>query len=357
MRLIVSASALAAALGTIGSASRSASADTNDVVMAEVLFRDGKELLAQGDTLHACPKLSESYRLDAASGTLLALALCHEREGKLASAWAEYEDVAARSKMEGRADRAGAAHAKAVELEPKLSSLTIVLADNATPKGIEVRRNGAAIPMAWLGTAVPVDGGAVTIEVSAPKKRPWRTALWMDATGDRRTVTIPVLEAPAVRPVGDQDSDAEGSTTTPPESMESPSSADSQPAPPADTHHGLTGWQVAGLVTGAVAVIGLGVGGTFGVIAMNKNNDSKTECLNGGTFCTLSGQQDRQDALNAGDVSSAAFIGGGVLAVAGAAMYMWGRPREEHTSPGTLSFRALPTVGPQGVGGVLRGSF
>ncbi len=350
-RIVWQSATFAVAVGAIVSgASSLASADTNDVVMAEVLFRDGKELLAQGDTARACPKLAESFRLDPASGTLLALALCHEREGKLASAWAEYEDVASRSKVEGRADRASAAHAKALELEPNLSSLTLVLADNASAKGIEVRRNGVAIPMSWLGTSVPVDGGAVTIEVSAPQKRPWRAALWMDATGDRRRITIPSLEAQTARPAADKEPEPE-ENTTPPEGDKEAVSA------PADAHRGLTGWQVAGLVTGAAAVIGLGVGGTFGVMAMNKYNNSKSECLNGGDFCTLAGQQDRQDAMNAGDISTYAFLGGGALAVAGAAMYLWGRPSEGRPVPGPVSLQALPSAGPHGVGGILRGTF
>jgi hypothetical protein len=197
-----------------------------------------------------------------------------------------------------------------------------------------------------------VDGGAVTIEVSAPQKRPWRAALWMDGTGDRRTVTIPALEAQGARPAADKEPEPD-ETVTPPEGEKEPAPA----SPMADAHRGLSGWQVAGLVTGAVAVIGLGVGGTFGVIAMNKYNDSKSECLNGGDFCTLAGQQYRQDAMNAGDLSTYAFLGGGALAVAGAAMYLWGRPSEGRPAPGMVSFQALPSAGPQGVGGVLRGTF
>src|SRR4051794_10074481 len=86
-----------------------AHADAADEARAEQLFRDGKARLASGDHAHACPMLAESYRLDPASGGLLALAVCHEREGRLASASREFAEVAARSHAESRPDREQAA--------------------------------------------------------------------------------------------------------------------------------------------------------------------------------------------------------------------------------------------------------
>jgi len=63
---------------------------------AEALFQEGRALLMAGKAEQACPKLEDSQRLDPATGTLMALALCHEQEGKLASAWAAFADVEGR---------------------------------------------------------------------------------------------------------------------------------------------------------------------------------------------------------------------------------------------------------------------
>src|SRR5262245_53123818 len=66
-----------------------------EVAVAEALFRQGKDLLAAGKTSEACPKLAESQRIDPAGGTLIALALCYEADGKTASAWVVFGEAQA----------------------------------------------------------------------------------------------------------------------------------------------------------------------------------------------------------------------------------------------------------------------
>jgi hypothetical protein len=134
---------------------------------AEVLFQDGRALYEQGKYSEACPKLAESHRLDPATGTLLTLALCHEGEGKLASAWTELMDVKGRARQEGRDDREKIASERADGLRPRLSTLTVeVPAEVAKTEGLEVRVDGLALGAASFGIAVPVDGGEHRIEAS-----------------------------------------------------------------------------------------------------------------------------------------------------------------------------------------------
>lgn len=346
-----------------------AKADTGDVVMSEVLFRDGKDLLARKDYARACPKLAESFRLDPASGTLLALAVCHEREGKLASAWGEYADVASRSKLEARPDRERAARAKAAELEPRLSTLTIALSEGAAVAGLEIRRGGVLVAPAWLGTAVPVDGGPVTIEAAAPGRRPWRAQVMIAPAGDKQTVTIPWLEGAGSgrgtpqppRPRAEASPPPSDSAEPAPDETPAPESAPAllaaAPLPRAGQRSGLSPLQVGGVVVGAVGVAGLGVGAAFGVLAIDKYNASKSQCT--GDFCTAAGKSDRNAALTAGNVASVGFIAGPVLLAAGTAMILLGIQRTESrpASPTAATFQAVPLVGPGGVGGLLRGSF
>src|SRR6266481_7047249 len=76
---------------------------------AEGLFQEGRQLLEEGHVDEACLRLAESYWQEPASGTLLNLARCHQTQGKIATAWAEYAAAARLSRAQGREVRARAA--------------------------------------------------------------------------------------------------------------------------------------------------------------------------------------------------------------------------------------------------------
>jgi hypothetical protein len=82
-----------------------ARADATAAAAAEQLFLDGKKLLDAGKTHEACEKFAASQETDPGLGTLLHLASCHEKEGKTASAWAEFNEAQAQAQDHGEKDR------------------------------------------------------------------------------------------------------------------------------------------------------------------------------------------------------------------------------------------------------------
>src|SRR5512138_843971 len=62
-----------------------------DAAAARVLFQEARTLADAGDYPAACPKFIDSYRLEAAIGTLLNMADCERRQGQLARAWVSFQ--------------------------------------------------------------------------------------------------------------------------------------------------------------------------------------------------------------------------------------------------------------------------
>src|SRR5689334_20317483 len=84
---------------------------------AEEAFQRARQLMGQNDFSMACPWLEEAYGLDHGGGTLLALALCHEGEGKLATALEEFRQSLKVAVRTQRSDRVLLAESHVQELE------------------------------------------------------------------------------------------------------------------------------------------------------------------------------------------------------------------------------------------------
>jgi hypothetical protein len=327
---IARAHAFGAALALVAS-SGVAIAQSGDVATAEVLFRQGKQMLDAKDYAQACPRLAESYRLDPATGALFALAACHEGQGKLASAWNEYSEALTRAQKDGRADRISAAKERIQAIEPRLSSLAIKVSDSVVAlPGFELKRDGVALGKVVVGVPVPVDGADHTVEVSAAGKKPWKATVAVEREKDKKVVSVSSL---------DEAAPASATAAPPAPAAVAPTKAAADMTPTAGSG-GLSSTQIAGFVVGGAGVAGLAVGSIFGLGAIGKNNDAKAGCT--GAVCrTPEALQSRNDARSAAAVSTVAFVAGGALAAAGVTLYFVGGPKRDEKTGVSI----VPAVG------------
>jgi hypothetical protein len=115
-----------------------------------------------------------------------------------------------------------------------------------------------------------------------------------------------------------------------------PSSGAVDHPPEATAGGGLPGQKIAALVVGGVGVVGLGVGGAFGVMAISKKHHAEDICPS--TCTDDAGSQAWSDAKKVGNISTIAFIAGGV-ALAGGAVLWFTAPSQTEVGLGPGSIR------------------
>jgi hypothetical protein len=303
---------------------------TDNRALAETLFFTARGMMEAGKYEAACEKLTESYRLDPAAGTLLNLAVCHQKSGRIASSWGEYRQALADANKANRPDRAAIATAAIAELEPELPFLTI----NVPPAvkklpGLVITRNGTPLQSAAWDTDLPVDPGKVEVVESATGYRP--KTLYVTATNKQHgALTLQPLDlAPIARPV--------------------------EPF--------WTGRRSAGaLVLGAGVAFAV-VGGVFGTTAISQKKSSDTSCpiFDGQSRCNQNGVDDMSKARTDALVSDIGF-GLAVIGLVGGAFLFFGSHHDEGGAPndvqlGSTGWSMKVGAGPRGAQGLLFRSF
>ncbi len=330
--------ALATAAALSAPASAIAQPAASDAALADALFQDGKALMNAGQYAQACPKLAESQRLAPASNTLLTLALCHQNQGRTASAWGEFTEAASIAQKERRDDRVKVAREHLKQLEPILSRLTITVAPtSASLQGLEVTRDGVFVGSAVWGTAVPLDPGEHVVEAWAPGKKRWTMTVQLAPNGGRQTVPVPPLvsgtgTAPAAAPVG---------------------ALPDQPPASEPASSPMSSRKIAGFVVGGIGVAALAVGGVFGVRAITQSSEAKKLCPQ--TSCDNPKAVETNDSAKVSAIVSDIGLGAGIVGVGVGVFLLVTAPSSPAPKPSGIT--AAPWVGPGGAGVTVRSAF
>lgn len=298
--------------------------------VAEALYRQARDLMAAGNYEEACPKFAQSQQLDPATGTLLNLAACHERQGRLATAWIEYSDALVAARRDGREDRVEYARARAQELEPRLSRLTLLLAPGADTPGLNIELDGASIGSVF-GVPTAVDAGEHTVRASAPGKKAVVLTVRVGADADQQTLTIPPLEdapTPAAEP-----------PPTPVVANTTPSPSDRLATRPVPTSVYLAGGVTLALAAGA---------GITGVTYLERKSDYDDTREREGLTPEVEARE--ESARRFGYVNLGLWLGTAIGAGVTTYLYVT-RPTERR------AIRLEPWLGPQLGGLGARGSF
>jgi hypothetical protein len=296
-----------------------------DQTLAQTLFDEAVKLMDKGQFADACPKLAESQRLDPGGGTLLNLGFCRQNEGKLASAWAAYNEALSQAIKDGRKDREGTARVHVDELEGKYSKLAIDVTDGARKiEGLEIRVDGTPVRAAAWGVLSPIDRGAHGIVVSAPGKKNFNTSIEVSTDGTTQRVSIPVLENAPIPIDRTRGAGTERVTSR--------------------------GQVIVGVIATGVGVAALGVGIGSGAAALDAKSQADKLCNQpapGGTACDQNGFDTNERAKTYAwladfgiGLGAAAIIGGVVLVLTA-----------------TKTVRITPAVGPTGAGAMLYATF
>ncbi len=320
---------------------------------AEALFKEARALLDAKKYDEACPKLAESQRLDPGAGTLLALALCHEGQGKTATAWAELDEAAKMGRKVGRQDLASAAEKRARIMEPQLAKLVILMPKDGAKQelaDLQVKVDGARISNDDFGAPFAVDPGEHKVDVSAKGKV-------------ARSYVVRLRGAGTVEIVVDKLEDAPQPTVAIAEPAPAKKAAPVKVAPlteppPAEAEGNRGGAQRAfGLVLGGVGIVGIGAGAYFGGKAISESSQARCNgpCPDGASEANDRAKQATTNAIIA--VSS-----GTVALAAGTIIYLTAPSASSSASRGTAkpykaTARVVPEAGPQQVGVGVVGTF
>jgi hypothetical protein len=291
-------------------------AQTGDPAAAAELFRQGREAMGRGDLATACPKFSESQRLDAKVGTLINLAQCEEQLGKLASAQRHWAAAQALAHAQGDAREAYVTQ-QIDAIASRVPHVVVRLAPGA-PADTGVSLDGVSVAPGDLGSPLAADAGAHVVVAAAAGRGEHRFDV---RTTDGATAEVTVEPGDVLPP-------------RPPPPPASALATGGAPTTQTGEQPGGTGaqrWIAYGL--GGLGVVAAGLGTVWGIQAVNAKGEPG--CQNG--VCGTDAEaQVQRDGRAAGDRATVSFIAAGVLLASGVTLWL--------TAPRTSSQARGPSV-------------
>jgi hypothetical protein len=188
---------------------------------------------------------------------------------------------------------------------------------------VSVTMDGEKLAARLDGTALPLDPGAHTFTFDAARKQTLRKQLVI-SEGQKARRELITFEAPAPKsPLATALGLPAGAVVIAP-------SPNAEPIRDRNGERRLGRGAVAAIALGAVGVAAVGVGTTYGFIALSRKDRANGVCPHN-PCGNSAGPGLWDEAASAGNISTAAFVAGGAAIAAGAAVWMLGKRKPDAT--------------------------
>jgi hypothetical protein len=314
----------------------SAAADARGA-QGEALFRQGKELLARGDVAEACAAFDASEKLDPTTSTVLNQANCREMNGQLATAWGLFLEAERATRVatdEAGRQMHGIAVERSTRLEPRLSTLTITVSDDARVAGLEVVRDADVVEIGAWNKTLPIDGGTYKVTARAPGNVEWVATVTIGNERDAKSIEVPRLKAADLAPPKPPIADRERVTVAMPDR--------STPVPTTAPRRRTR--MAPSLVVGGAALAMFGGAIAFELVGEATYSKSKATALGSEKQLALWHSANSERYVAEGLAAAGA-------AATGIATWLWIRARRGERKPVVAPLAAVGAVGVQVAGG------
>lgn len=276
------------------------------IVAARELFREATDDVDAGRYTIALEKFQRVARIRETAAVRFNVGKCEEKLGRIGSALASYEIAMQLAQREPRGEELVQNARNAAEpLRPRVPRLTLTLGASP-PRELTVSLDGAALPVASLGVALPVDPGEHVVEADAPGRRHGRWVITL-AEGRADALSVALDDGPDPGPAP----------------LTTSAVADGADAPAGDSAD--RSWWTVRRATGVGAVALGAAAGILSAAFVIRHNDAVTELR---TACTSgcpesrraeletmhdAAVRDQTIAIVTGALSGAAIVTGAVL--------------------------------------------
>lgn len=291
--------------GLLAPPARAQGASTSERSVARELGYSGIEAFQAGQYAVASERLEKAYAVMRVPSLGLWAARALAKQGKLLEAADRYAEVTRLeiSKGDEEVQRKAQAEAQA-ELDQTrqvLPTITIVF-DGASPADMSLRVDGVEVSPQLVGEATPLNPGKHRVEVHAGGKVRSRT--FTLGSSEKRQVKFKAGEPPG------------NTEESSPEPAVAPAPGNAAPAADeAPLSRRKLGW-----ITAGVGAAGLVVGGITGAVVLSKRDSLDKTCKDGHCSRDQSADVDSYNGMR--NVSTAAFVVGGVLVATGVVLVL-----------------------------------